>query len=270
MPELPEVETTCRGIAPHVLGKRIAQVVVREPRLRQHVSPSFARDLQGRIVQTVERRAKYLLLRTEAGTLILHLGMSGSLRVAAPLQPLLAHDHIDWCFEDGTCLRLRDPRRFGLALWTQLDPLCHPLLRHLGPEPLTELDAEALFRRARGRKLTIKQFVMDSRSVVGVGNIYASEALFRAGIHPARPAGRVSRQRYERLVIAIKAVLGEAIDAGGTTLRDFVGGQGEPGYFSLQLQVYGRAGDPCRTCGSTIRQLSQGQRSTYYCPRCQR
>lgn len=270
MPELPEVETTCRGIAPHVLGKRITEVIVREPRLRQRVPPTFARDVRGRVISAVERRAKYLLLRTDAGTLIIHLGMSGSLRVVPAHQPAGAHDHVDWCFENGLCLRLRDPRRFGLAVWTRGDPASHSLLRDLGPEPLVDLDADALFQRAQGRKAPVKQFIMDSRNMVGVGNIYASEALFRAGIHPARAAGRISRKRYHRLVAAIREVLGAAINAGGTTLRDFVGSEGKPGYFSVHLQVYGRAGEPCHACGTEICLLSLGQRSTYYCPHCQR
>lgn len=271
MPELPEVETTRRGIAPHLAGHTVAAVVVRHPQLRWPVPRGLAGKLHGRVVQAVERRAKYLLLRFEHGTLILHLGMSGSLRLVDAATPAGKHDHFDLVLAGGQALRLTDPRRFGAVLWTKDDPAQHELLRDLGPEPLeSEFDADYLYRASRKRKTAIKLFIMDSKTVVGVGNIYASEALFRAGIHPSRAAGSLSRERCARLVSAIRAVLREAIQQGGTTLRDFTGSDGKPGYFAQELRVYGRAGAPCTACGATIKQTRQGQRSTYYCPRCQR
>jgi formamidopyrimidine-DNA glycosylase len=271
MPELPEVETTRRGIAPHVVNHRVTGVVVRQKRLRWPVPPALARDLPGQTLHAVERRAKYLLLRADTGTVILHLGMSGSLRVLPAGTPAEKHDHLDILLDNGRCLRLTDPRRFGAALWCAGDVMQHPLLRALGPEPLDDdFTGEYLFARARRRKGAVKQFIMDGKVVVGVGNIYASEALFLAGIHPGRAAGRISRDRCDRLAAAIKEVLAASIRAGGTTLRDFVGGDGKPGYFSQQLRVYGRTGEPCLTCGTPVRQVITGQRSTYYCPRCQR
>lgn len=270
MPELPEVETTCRGIAPHVEGKRVTGVVLRRRKLRYPVPPSLAADLPGQEILGVVRRAKYLLLVAEEGTVMVHLGMSGSLRmVDADLAPE-KHDHIDIVFEHGKALRLHDPRRFGAMLWLRGDPTEHPLLSELGPEPLAgSFDADYLYQRSRKRKQAIKQFIMDSHVVVGVGNIYASEALFRAGIRPSVAAGKLSRPRCEALVVAIKAVLSEAIEQGGTTLRDFVNGEGKPGYFKQQLNVYGREGEPCHRCGSEIKQRKMGQRATYYCPTCQ-
>ena len=271
MPELPEVETTRRGIAPHLEGRRVRKVVVRQPRLRWPVPPRLARELTGQRIEHVRRRGKYLLLETAAGTVILHLGMSGSLRVLDAAEPPQAHDHVDICLDNGRCLRLRDPRRFGAVLWTTRPAAQHRLLRDLGPEPLGEaFDADYLFQRSRGRRVAIKPFIMDSKVVVGVGNIYASEALFLAGINPKTPAGRIGRARMQRLVEAIRAVLARAIEQGGTTLRDFSDSAGRPGYFQQQLQVYGRAGEPCRRCGGNIRSLTLGQRSTFYCPRCQR
>ncbi|MDO9371011.1 MAG: bifunctional DNA-formamidopyrimidine glycosylase/DNA-(apurinic or apyrimidinic site) lyase [Gammaproteobacteria bacterium] len=271
MPELPEVETTRRGIARHSVGKTVARVVVRDARLRWPVPRTLGRRLPGQLIEAVERRGKYLLLRSRAGTLIMHLGMSGSLHVLPASTPAQKHDHLDIVFTDHTCLRLRDPRRFGAALWTERDPLTHPLLSLLGPEPLGEdFNAAYIHRRARGRRTAIKQFIMDSRMVVGVGNIYASEALFAAGIHPARATGRVSLERCERLVCSIRDVLRKAIAQGGTTLRDFRSSDGTPGYFQQQLAVYGRDGLPCPACGHPVRQLRQGQRATYYCARCQR
>ncbi|HEY8521449.1 MAG TPA: bifunctional DNA-formamidopyrimidine glycosylase/DNA-(apurinic or apyrimidinic site) lyase [Gammaproteobacteria bacterium] len=270
MPELPEVETTRRGLAPHVIGKRIARVDVRERRLRWPVSPDLPRRLAGRRVERLDRRAKYLLFGTDDGTLLVHLGMSGSLcylRADAPLKP---HDHVDIRFDDGSLLRFNDPRRFGTLQLTSA-PERHRLLRGLGPEPLGEdFTADYLQRAARGRRVTIKQLLMNGRVVVGVGNIYANEALYRAGIHPARPAGRVSRMKLERLVTAVRDVLSDAIGNGGTTLRNFVGGDGRPGYFRQALRVYERDGEPCRRCGARIRRMVLGQRATYYCPRCQR
>lgn len=270
MPELPEVETTRRGIAPLLEGRRIVQVRVRQAQLRWPVPASLGRRLAGVTVDAVERRAKYLLLRTGSGTLILHLGMSGSLRVVPADVPPGKHDHVDLVLEDGRCLRLRDPRRFGAVLFTRDPPERHPLLRSLGPEPLQEsFDGDYLYTRSRGRRVTVKAFLMDSRIVVGVGNIYANEALFLAGIAPSRPAGRISRQRYLRLAEAVREVLREAITAGGTTLRDFAAVDGAPGYFALALKVYDRAGEPCLHCGDPIRSRRLGQRSTYYCARCQ-
>jgi formamidopyrimidine-DNA glycosylase len=270
MPELPEVETVCRGIAPHVLGQRVIDVKVREPRLRWPVQACLAHEMSGQHIETVERRGKYLLLKTAAGSVILHLGMSGSLRVLPIEQPAGKHDHVDIVFAAGRCLRLSDPRRFGCLIWTRADPLRHPLLAELGPEPLDDsFDGEYLFRMSRGRKAAIKTLLMNSRIVAGIGNIYASESLFYAGIHPRRAAGRISRERYARLAEAIKHVLKAAIEQGGTTLRDFVRDDGRPGYFRASLAVYGRAGEPCRRCGIAIIQSIIGQRSTYYCGRCQ-
>ncbi len=271
MPELPEVETTRRGILPHVLNARVTQVIVRNARLRWPVPPALKRELPGQTVHAVERRAKYLLLRCDKGTLILHLGMSGSLRVLDQATPPAKHDHLDIVFEHGLCLRLSDPRRFGAALWTRRDPCRHALLKDLGVEPLLEeFNGDALYRRTRARRAAIKLVLMDSRVVAGIGNIYANEALFLAGIHPLRPAGKLSRARCVRLAQAVKQVLHEALAQGGTTLRDFRRSDGEPGYFARQLKVYGRAGEPCPRCATTLQHKRQGQRSSYYCTRCQR
>lgn len=271
MPELPEVETTRRGIAPHIIGNQVTAVRVRDARLRWPVSPALARQLPGQVIVSVERRAKYLLLRTARNCLVLHLGMSGSLRIVTGATPAEKHDHLDIVFSNRICLRLRDPRRFGAAIWTGADPQRHPLLANLGPEPLeAEFDGDHLFRRAHGRHVAVKQFIMDSHVVVGVGNIYASEALFLAGIHPLRAAGRISRMRYAELAKAIQQVLRKAIESGGTTLRDFYASDGVPGYFKQQLRVYGREGLGCTACGRSIVVTRQGQRATYYCKRCQR
>jgi formamidopyrimidine-DNA glycosylase len=270
MPELPEVETTRRGIAPHIVGKTVQSVVLRHKQLRWPIPPRLKSLLPGQVIVGVTRRGKYLFLHTAVGSVIVHLGMSGSLRVVTKKETADKHDHVDIIFADDCILRLRDPRRFGAVLWTARSPLQHKLIVTLGPEPLSDaFDVEYLFRRSRKRKLGIKPFIMDSKTVVGVGNIYASEALFRAGIRPTIAAGRLSRERYQRLVAAIKAVLAEAIEAGGTTLRDFVNGEGKPGYFQQTLQVYGRVGEPCVVCGSHIKQIQQAQRASYYCPRCQ-
>lgn len=271
MPELPEVETTRRGIAPLLRGRRVESVDVREARLRWPVPPALARDLPGQPLRAVSRRAKFLLFESPVGHLILHLGMSGSLRVVSREVAPGKHDHLDVVLDDGRCLRLRDPRRFGAALWTTDDPLEHPLLRNLGPEPLEDaFSADLLHRLSRRRSVAVKSFLMNSRVVAGVGNIYASEALFLAGIHPGRAAGRISLERYERLVAAVRRVLDDAIAAGGTTLRDFVGSDGNPGYFSQRLRVYARENEACEQCGTDIRSRFIGQRSTFYCPRCQR
>lgn len=270
MPELPEVETTRRGVAPLLHGRTVSAVTVHEHRLRRPVPRDLAARLTGARLRDVERRAKYLLFAFDRGTLIVHLGMSGSLRVLPPGTPRQTHDHVDVEFDGAQVLRLRDPRRFGLVLWAGDAPLAHPLLSHLGPEPFDPaFDADWLYARSRGRSLAVKNFIMDGHTVVGVGNIYASESLFRAGIHPSRPAGRVSRARYETLAGHVRAVLGEAIEAGGTTLRDFVAEDGKPGYFSHHLAVYGRAGEPCPGCGAPLRSRVIGQRSSFFCARCQ-
>ena len=270
MPELPEVETTRRGITPLIEGRSVSAVVIRERRLRWPVPGTLPKRLARRKLLKVERRAKYLLLRFTHGTLILHLGMSGSLRVLPPNAPPGRHDHFDLVFGDR-CLRLRDPRRFGAVLWTEEDPLQHPLLRSLGPEPLSsDFHGEHLYRLSRGRRIAVKSFLMDGHVVVGVGNIYANEALFQAGIHPARACGRISRKRYDRLAEAVKEILRSAIDQGGTTLQDFRQADGNPGYFAQELKVYGHEDQPCPRCGNPIRQRTVGQRSSYYCPRCQR
>lgn len=269
MPELPEVETTRRGIAPHLVGRVCSGARVRQPMLRWPV-PELDGVLSGSTLEAVERRAKYLLLRFGHGTLIVHLGMSGSLRVLPAATAPRTHDHVDLLF-DSTCLRLHDPRRFGAVLWTQDDPMTHPLLRQLGPEPLSDaFDGAHLQRAAKGRRSAIKNLLMDGHVVVGVGNIYATEALFRAGIHPGRASGRVARARLDRLADEVKTVLTYAIGRGGTTLRDFLNESGEPGYFAQELLVYGRAGQACRHCGSLIRTRRIGQRASAYCPHCQR
>lgn len=271
MPELPEVETTRRGIAPHIEGGVVTEVVLRRRKLRYPVPPRLLVDLPGNVIESVERRGKYLLLRTEAGTVIIHLGMSGNLRLVDIATPVEKHDHVDIVIDGERALRFHDPRRFGAVLWSSGDPLQHELLSALGPEPLEgSFDGGYLFERSRKRKQAIKQFIMDSHTVVGVGNIYASESLFLAGIKPQLAAGKVSLVRYEKLVAAIQKVLRAAIEQGGTTLRDFVDGEGKPGYFQQQLNVYGREGEPCHQCGTAIKQLRQGQRATYYCPCCQR
>lgn len=271
MPELPEVETTRRGIEPWVAGRVIEKIVVREPRLRWRVPRELPDAAQGRRVLDLQRRAKYLLFGLENGTMILHLGMSGSLRVLPQPPAPLPHDHVDIVLDSGACLRFNDPRRFGSLLWTTQDPLVHPLLKSLAPEPLSDaFNADYLAGAARRRSVAIKQLVMNSQIVVGVGNIYASEALFRAGIRPRRAAGRLKRDEFEALVKAIKQVLHEAIREGGTTLRDYVNPEGMPGYFRQKLYVYERAGEPCRVCKTPIKQFVQGQRSTYFCGQCQR
>jgi formamidopyrimidine-DNA glycosylase len=271
MPELPEVETTRRGIEPALRDRVIREVRVRERRLRWPLPRDFEAALQGRRVLEVGRRAKYLLVRTDAGTLIVHLGMSGSLRVLPASTPALAHDHVDLVLDSGQCVRFNDPRRFGSMHYVTGDPAAHPLLRKLAPEPLSEaFDGEYLYRRARQRRVAIKLLLMNAQVVVGVGNIYASEALFRAGIPPRLAAGRVSRARMDALVAAVKQVLGDAIRVGGTTLRDYVNADGMPGYFRQKLYVYERSGEPCRQCGTPVKHCVQGQRSTYWCPSCQR
>ncbi|MEW8027011.1 MAG: bifunctional DNA-formamidopyrimidine glycosylase/DNA-(apurinic or apyrimidinic site) lyase [Candidatus Thiodiazotropha sp.] len=270
MPELPEVETTRRGIAPHINGQRIRQVTIHEPRLRWPIPQELPRILKGRKLLSVDRRGKYLLLAFHHGTLIIHLGMSGSLRIVKAETAVQKHDHFDLQLCNGLQLRLRDPRRFGAVLWTDQPATDHPLLADLGPEPLgDQFNGDFLFARGRARRIAIKQLIMDSRTVVGIGNIYASESLFRAAIHPTRPSNRISHRRYLILAEAIRNVLREAISQGGTTLRDFLNEDGNPGYFALSLQVYGRSGEPCPRCRQTIRNKTIGQRSTFFCPGCQ-
>ena len=275
MPELPEVETTRRGIAPHLIGRRVLDVILRRPDLRWPIPAEIGTLLPGQRIDAVERRAKYLLLHTAAGSALLHLGMSGVLRVLPADTPVGRHDHVDIRLERSArqparILRLTDPRRFGCLLW-QAPGETHELLARLGPEPLTDaFDGDLLWQRSRGRAAAVKLFLMDNAIVVGVGNIYASEALFAAGIDPRRAAGAVARARYARLAAEVKRILAWAIERGGTTLRDFLSPDGTPGYFFRELQVYGRAGEPCRACGTPIRQLQLGQRSTFWCPHCQR
>jgi len=270
MPELPEVETTRRGIAPHVTGRTIVALDLYERRLRWPVSRSLALRLPGQRIVGTDRRAKYLLIVLERGTVIVHLGMSGSLRVLPGDAPRTRHDQYDVRLDSGRVLRFNDPRRFGSLHFTQGDPGRHRLLRDLAPEPFDpQFDADYLWGIARGRRLAIKQLLMNSHLVVGVGNIYANEALFRARVRPGRAAGRLSRVEAARLVAAIRAVLAQAIRAGGTTLRDYVGADGAPGYFRQKLFVYERAGAPCRRCGTPIRRSRQQGRSTYFCPACQ-
>ncbi len=269
MPELPEVETTRRGIEPFLKGHKIRSIVVRQPKLRWPVSEELS-AIKGLKVDAVERRGKYLLIRTVKGTVMVHLGMSGSLRMVQKSEPPLFHDHVDLRLSSGDILRYTDPRRFGAWLWTDEPPEEHKLIKKLGPEPLTDaFDVETLWQKSRGKKCPIKTFIMDSHVVVGVGNIYANEALFQAGIHPKRLAGKVSKKRYGRLVECIKEVLARAIEQGGTTLKDFVGGDGKPGYFKQELQVYGRGDLPCVTCDRILHEIRIGQRSTVFCKFCQ-
>jgi formamidopyrimidine-DNA glycosylase len=270
MPELPEVETTRRGVAPFANGEQVLELIVRNPRLRWPVPGDLQKKLCGQRIISVERRAKYLLFITQAGTLIVHLGMSGSLRVIRDDRAVQKHDHIDIVLSGGSRLRYCDPRRFGCFLWQEPGEV-HTLLAHLGPEPLSKaFHEDLLYQRSRGRKGPVKNFIMDGKVVVGVGNIYANEALFRAGIRPDRQAGRISAARYRRLTTDIKQVLTSAIEQGGTTLKDFVGSDGKPGYFAQELHVYGREGLPCSRCKAPLRGRQLGQRATVYCMACQR
>ena len=271
MPELPEVETTRRGIAPHITGKKVTRVIVRNPNLRWKVPARINSELSGQTIDEVTRRGKYLLLTTAAGSAILHLGMSGSLRLVDAATPPAKHDHIDIVFSGRQALRLTDPRRFGSLHWTRRPPLQHKLLCKLGVEPLgDDYSGDYLYRASRKRKVAIKQFIMNSHIVTGIGNIYACESLFMAGINPRRAAGRISRKKYALLAEVSKEVLNDAIAAGGTTLRDFVNGHGQPGWFKQELHVYGLAGKPCISCRAPIREIRQAQRSTFYCPVCQK
>lgn len=271
MPELPEVETTLRGITPFVRGKVIVRVDVRNGNLRWPVPADISFYTQGKRVEAISRRAKYLLFKLPQGHLMIHLGMSGRLRIVQDDTPVEKHDHVDFCLDSGNRLRFTDPRRFGSVLWIAGDPGRHKLLKGLGPEPFDPgLDGEYLYHRSRGKTVPIKSFLMDSRVLVGVGNIYANEALFKSGIAPTRTAGRISLASYQKLLDNVRVVLQRAIEAGGTTLRDFVDGNGKPGYFQQQLNVYGRGGKACMECGAILREIRLGQRATVYCTRCQR
>lgn len=271
MPELPEVETTLRGLSPHLVGHRVAAVEIRNAALRWPVPADLPQLLSGQQIHGLSRRGKYLLMAFAHGHLLLHLGMSGSLRMVAAHNPPGKHDHLDIAVVNSGTLRLTDPRRFGAALWVATDPMLHPLLARLGPEPLEPaFDGDYLYRVSRGRKIPVKSLLMDSHVVVGVGNIYANEALFRCGIRPLAPAGRISASRYQALARAVREVLARAIEYGGTTLRNFVGGDGKPGYFSQELNVYGRGGEPCHHCGIALKAIRLNQRATVYCGRCQR
>ena len=270
MPELPEVETTRRGIAPHLEGHRVTRLIVRDSRLRWPIPEDLAIQIENQTFTAVRRRAKYLLMDIGGGTLISHLGMSGNLRLVPAATPVLKHEHVDIELDSGLTLRYTDPRRFGAMLWQRAGEV-HPLLANLGPEPLSsEFDGERLFQLSRKRSMAVKPFIMDNAVVVGVGNIYATEALFAAGIDPRREAGRISRARYLVLAEEIRKVLARAIDSGGTTLRDFIGGDGKPGYFKQELFVYGRGGQLCKVCGTTLSECRLGQRSSVFCRRCQR
>ncbi|UTH76533.1 bifunctional DNA-formamidopyrimidine glycosylase/DNA-(apurinic or apyrimidinic site) lyase [Chromobacterium sp. IIBBL 290-4] len=270
MPELPEVETTRRGVEPHLQNRRLLGAVVRHAGLRWPVPPNLSALLDGETVSAVRRRAKYLLLECQRGTLLVHLGMSGSLRLMPADAPAQKHDHVDLLLDDGQVLRYRDPRRFGAILWHAGPIELHPLISSLGPEPLSDaFDGKALHEALRRKGIAIKLAIMDNHIVVGVGNIYANESLFHAGIAPTRPANALSRADCDRLAQEIKTVLRRAIEAGGSTLRDFVASDGKPGYFQQTYMVYDRQEEPCRQCGTPIRQIRQGQRSTYFCPLCQ-
>lgn len=281
MPELPEVETTKRGIEPYLQGRTITSLVIRQPKLRWPIPAELVHLVQGQKIDALERRGKYIGLHLKAGTIIVHLGMSGSLYLVDAETPPLFHDHVDFHLDNGKWLRYTDPRRFGTILWHQAqlntsrtfasDWLNHSLLAHLGPEPLTtDFNADYLAQQAKNKKQAVKTFIMDSKQVVGVGNIYANEALFLSGIHPHKAAGTINAKQFTLLVSCIKQVLANAIEQGGTTLRDFVGGDGKPGYFKQSLNVYGRAGEPCITCESTLEESRLGQRSTVFCHNCQK
>ncbi len=269
MPELPEVETIRRGIVPHIQGKRITRVLVRQPKLRWPVSAELSQALTGQRIDAIQRRAKYLLFCTNTGRMMVHLGMSGSLRIGREETTPHKHDHLDFHFEDGTLLRYRDPRRFGSVFWLPGDA-SHWLIDNLGTEPLSDaFSGDYLYAQSRARRLAVKLFIMNSRILVGVGNIYANEALHLAGINPTRPAQRIASQRYETLAQCIKQVLADAIEAGGTTLQDHVQEDGSPGYFKQSLNVYGRGGEPCHKCSRRLKEIRLSNRTTVYCVACQ-
>ena len=271
MPELPEVETTRLGLLPHALNHKICDVVVRNPKLRWPIPDNLAALVGGQTIVALVRRGKYLLLQLDQGTIIIHLGMSGSLRILDSNTPAGIHDHVDIVLDHQQIIRLRDPRRFGAVLWAEQDGLQHPLLVSLGIEPLSDdFNGTCLYQLSRRRSIAIKAFLMDSHHIVGIGNIYANEALFLAGIHPSLAAGKLNRLRSENLTLAIRDTLLKAISAGGSSLRDFVGSDGAPGYFQQQYSVYGRAELACRQCSHPIRQLRQNLRATFFCPNCQK
>lgn len=271
MPELPEVETTRRGITPHVVGHQVCRIILRNSQLRWPIPSDLAVHVEAQTLRDISRRGKYLLLHFDRGTALWHLGMSGSLRVVSPGDAPGTHDHVDWIFSNDVALRFNDPRRFGALLWTQDDPHQHPLLRHLGPEPLTDaFSGDYLYQNSRKRTQAIKTWLMDAKVVVGVGNIYANEALFASGIHPMKAAHNLSRPKAHLLVSNIKRILEHAISRGGTTLRDFVGGDGKPGYFAQELYAYGRGGEPCKNCGKAMTEKRLNQRTTVFCTHCQK
>ena len=270
MPELPEVETTRRGLAPHLEGQRVTRVVLRRADLRWPIPIEVQQLLPGQTILSVRRRAKYLLFDTAIGSALVHLGMSGTLRIASTDAPVRTHDHVDLLLDRGNLLRFNDPRRFGCLLW-QAAGQTHPLLQHLGPEPLSEhFNADYLFSRSRHRRTPVKSWLMDQRLVVGVGNIYAAEALFVAGISPLRMAGKLSRKHCEVLAAAIKQILMQAIARGGTTLRDFLAPDGAPGYFEQELLVYGRDAQPCQRCNTPLQNVLISGRASVWCRRCQK
>jgi len=271
VPELPEVETTRRGLEPHLKDRRIEKIAIRDRRLRWPIPRGLEKRATGSVIHNVERRGKYLLIKCDNGWLIVHLGMSGRLRVLPQATPPSKHDHFDLVLSSGAVVRFTDPRRFGALLWTSGDPARHPLLRNMAPEPLEpSFNAQWLHARTRKRDIAIKLALMNNEIVTGVGNIYANEALFRAAIHPKTRAGRLSLRRCEKLVQAVKETLFDAIAAGGSSLRDFFGTDGSPGYFQQNYMVYGREGERCRVCNTPVRSCRLGQRSTFYCTRCQR
>lgn len=271
MPELPEVETSCRGISPHISGARVRQLVIRQGQLRWPIPQELPDLLRGKKLQAVERRGKYIVLRFNHGCGLVHLGMSGSVRIVDAQRELGKHDHFDLEFSNGATLRFTDPRRFGSFLWVAGEPEEHDLIRNMGPEPLSEdFHWQYLYQRSRKRKQALKTFIMDSKLVVGVGNIYANESLFMSGLKPIRAAGKLTKAEAQCLTENIKTVLAQAIEQGGTTLKDFVGGDGKPGYFAQQLAVYGRGGEPCVNCSKALKEVKLGQRATVYCTQCQK
>lgn len=270
MPELPEVETTRRGLEPHLIQQTIKQIIIRKSHLRWPI-PKEIQLAEKQIITKIWRRGKYLIIAVPTGNLLLHLGMSGCLRILPAETPVNKHDHVDIVLQNATCIRFTDPRRFGALLWLEQDPLQHKLLKNLGPEPLTEdFTAEYLFQKTRTKKRAIKEVIMDSQIVVGVGNIYAAEALFIAGIHPLRPANEITLINYKKLHLAIKEILAYAVKRGGTTIRDFLSSDGKPGYFKQELKVYGRQGDPCVKCAKPLKQIRQQNRATVFCSTCQK
>ncbi|MEZ8576301.1 bifunctional DNA-formamidopyrimidine glycosylase/DNA-(apurinic or apyrimidinic site) lyase [Vibrio splendidus] len=268
MPELPEVEVSRMGISPHLVGEKIKSLTFRTPKLRWDI-PQELKRLEGQVIRSISRRAKYLLIETDMGTAIVHLGMSGSLRILDADFPAAKHDHVDLKLTNGKVLRYNDPRRFGAWLWSAPDET-HPVLLGSGPEPLTDdFNADYIAEKAAKRKVAVKQFIMDNKVVVGVGNIYANEALFSSRIHPLRPASKVTKEEWVLLTKEIKQVLATAIKQGGTTLKDFAQADGKPGYFAQELQVYGKAGEKCPSCGEKLEEQKTGQRNTFFCSQCQ-